>query len=103
MDDANSKDVTPRSHTQIDYDGRARHTEASVTQHSQSEMVDHPNHYTQGKIEVVDAINLLGLDYNEGNVLKYIARHEFKNGKEDIEKAIKYCQLMLDNYEEWYS
>ena len=100
MDDANSEDVTPLKPPTIDYDGRAAH---SVTQHSQKEMVNHPNHYTQGKIEVVDAINLLGLDYNEGNVLKYIARHKFKNGREDIEKAIKYCQLMLENYDEWYN
>lgn len=98
MDDANSKDVTPKMPHVIDYDGRAKYKDEQT-----EEMVNHPNHYTQGKIEVVDAINLLGLDYNEGNVLKYIARHKFKNGREDIEKAIKYCQLMLESYEEWYS
>ena len=61
-----------------------------------------PAHYVQGKIEVLDAIMQLGLDPCEGNVLKYISRHRMKGGKDDIRKAMTYCQMMLDNYETWY-
>ena len=44
----------------------------------------------------------LGLDPCEANVLKYICRHRMKGGKDDIRKAMTYCQMMLDNYESWY-
>ena len=36
------------------------------------EAVNHPPHYNQGKIEVIDAIEDWGLDFNAGNVVKYI-------------------------------
>lgn len=61
-----------------------------------------PDHYRQGKIEVLDAIMLLGLDPCAGNVLKYISRHQMKGGKEDLLKAREYINLMLEHYSEWY-
>lgn len=64
--------------------------------------ITRPAHYVQGKIEVLDAIMQLGLDPCEANVLKYICRHRMKGGKDDIRKAMTYCQMMLDNYESWY-
>jgi|TARA_R110000824_G_scaffold230129_5_gene417740 hypothetical protein len=64
--------------------------------------VTQPEHYVQGKVEVIDAIMLLGLDPCAGNVLKYIARFQMKGGRQDLEKARQYITLMLDNYEDWY-
>ena len=32
----------------------------------------------------------------EGNAIKYACRHKFKNGKQDIEKAIHYLQMVLE-------
>tara|TARA_R110002020_G_scaffold461858_1_gene681078 strand:- start:11 stop:259 length:249 start_codon:yes stop_codon:yes gene_type:complete len=61
-----------------------------------------PEHYVQGKVEVIDAIMLLGLDPCAANVLKYIARFKMKGGKEDLEKARQYVTLMIENYEAWY-
>lgn len=36
---------------------------------------------------------LLGL---ESNAIKYISRHRFKNGRQDIEKAIHCLQLLIE-------
>tara|TARA_R100000234_G_scaffold22080_2_gene12427 strand:+ start:24898 stop:25446 length:549 start_codon:yes stop_codon:yes gene_type:complete len=62
------------------------------------EMVNHPKHYNPGKIEVIDAIEDWRLDFNEGNVIKYIVRAKRKNNrKQDLQKALWYIQRMLDN------
>ena len=37
------------------------------------------------------------MDYCEANVIKYISRHKSKNGKQDILKAIHYCEMILEN------
>jgi hypothetical protein len=52
-----------------------------------SDPVNSPTHYTQGSMEVIEAIEGLTLDYHEGTVLKYIARWKYKNGLEDLRKA----------------
>ena len=58
--------------------------------------VEHPAHYTFGKIEVLDAIEDWGLDYHRGNILKYIVRAGKKGDKliEDLRKA----RFYLDRY-----
>ena len=54
-------------------------------------------HYKGCKIQPVEYIHANGLDYLEGNVIKYITRHRTKGeGKKDIEKAIHYAQLILE-------
>lgn len=62
--------------------------------------VNHPSHYNQAGIECIDAIRAaLGPNfkyYCQGNVMKYVWRHEYKNGKEDIDKAIVYLQWMRE-------
>lgn len=55
--------------------------------------VNHPSHYNQGKIEVIDYIEDKGFNFNLGNAIKYISRCEHKGKKkEDLEKAIWYIQ-----------
>ena len=71
--------------------------------------VNHPNHYTNGSIECIDAmVAAYGkdrvADYCIINAFKYIWRSEHKNGLEDIKKAIwylnKHVELKEDIYEE---
>lgn len=53
------------------------------------DMVNHPPHYKQGGIEVIDITRYLSFDI--GNAIKYILRHPFKNSpKQDLEKALWY-------------
>lgn len=53
------------------------------------------NHYKDNKIQVWDAINDWGLDYFSGNVIKYVARHQKKNGIEDLKKAQHYLDKLI--------
>jgi hypothetical protein len=57
--------------------------------------VEHPSHYTSGSIEVWDFIIDQGLNYFEGNVIKYISRWKKKNGLEDLKKAKAYLDKMI--------
>lgn len=61
--------------------------------------VNHPEHYTYGKIEVIDVIEAFNLDYKEGNIIKYILRHKHKNGLEDLKKARWYLDRIIENCE----
>lgn len=47
--------------------------------------VNHPSHYTDGRIEVIDFIEDKGLGFHLGNSVKYIARA----GKKDPDKAVE--------------
>jgi hypothetical protein len=61
-------------------------------------MVNHPDHYNKGTIEVIDAIEDWDLDFRLGNAVKYIARAGHKNDKvkQDLEKAIWYIKRFID-------
>lgn len=59
--------------------------------------VNHPKHYTFGRIEVIEVIEDWKMDYHLGNAVKYIARSPHKGEPEqDIKKAIWYLQRWLD-------
>ena len=58
-----------------------------------------PSYYTKG-IEVTKFAQSHGLSFAEGNIIKYIVRHKFKNGLEDLNKADKYLQLLKEGYTE---
>ena len=50
-------------------------------------------HYKARKIEAWDVIECWGLDFNLGNVVKYIARHgtvRSRKRREDLLKAVHY-------------
>lgn len=53
-----------------------------------NDMVNHPAHYTDGKIEVIDFIEDKKLNYHRGNALKYLCRA----GKKDPEKEVEDLQ-----------
>lgn len=72
----------------------------------ESDMVNHPNHYTNGNIEVIDYINDVcsGIEdgyqaYVVGNVIKYVSRAHLKNGVEDLKKAKWYLSDLIDRLE----
>jgi hypothetical protein len=62
--------------------------------------VNHPDHYTQGKIEMIDFILDQKLGYMEGNIVKYICRYRFKNGIEDLKKAQFYLDRLIKEQEQ---
>jgi hypothetical protein len=62
----------------------------------ESSAVMHPQHYNEGKFEVIDVIEDWKLGFNDGNAIKYIARHRYKgNPKEDLKKALWYLAREL--------
>ena len=64
------------------------------------EAVDHPPHYNKGKIEVIEAIEDWDLNFSEGTVIKYVARHRFKSEPlEDLRKAQWYLTRLIENLE----
>lgn len=53
--------------------------------------VSHPAHYTYGKIECIDYIDDKQLNFNLGNVVKYVTRAGHKiDAIEDLKKAAWY-------------
>lgn len=60
-----------------------------------SDNVNHPSHYTDGNIEVIDFIEDKKLGYHLGNAVKYISRAGKKDPDkyiEDLQKAVWYLQ-----------
>ena len=55
-------------------------------------------HYKQFKIQPMQFALENNLDAAQQNVIKYIMRHSFKNGKQDLEKAKHYIDLMIEFY-----
>lgn len=66
----------------------------------QNDPINHPSHYTSGKIEVIDFIEDQGFGFHLANAVKYICRAGKKDPSkeiEDLEKASWY----LNRYIEW--
>jgi len=64
-----------------------------------SQLVDHPPHYTSGKIETWNWIELGMTDdefrgYCKGNIYKYLQRYHMKGGLQDLDKAMAYIKRL---------
>lgn len=57
-------------------------------------------HYKSLPIQPGEYIRKNGIGWYEGNAIKYITRHKQKGGRQDIEKAIHYLELVLEEYED---
>jgi len=58
-----------------------------------------PNHYKQ-KVQPIDLIEAFDLNFNLGNVVKYVSRAGRKGDTlEDLEKAFYYLKRELEKYE----
>lgn len=68
----------------------------------QNDPVSHPSHYTDGNIEVIDYIEDKKLNFNLGNVVKYVSRAGKKDENktiEDLKKASWYLNREISNLE----
>jgi hypothetical protein len=60
--------------------------------------INHPAHYTAGGIETIDFIEAKKLNYNLGNVIKYLTRADHKGSKlEDLRKAQWYLTREINS------
>ena len=68
------------------------------------DMVNNPPHYNQHGIECLDAIRAAtgqGYQYYlQGNIIKYLWRYRYKNGKQDLQKALFYLEKMIEEVDE---
>ena len=66
--------------------------------------VDHPSHYNQGGVETIDNIKSItgeGFEgYLLGNTVKYIGRYKYKNGVEDLHKAVWHLEKLIKEIQE---
>lgn len=71
-----------------------------------NDIVNKPSHYTYGKIEIIEIVEQVTETYpthiafSIGNALKYICRAPFKNGVEDLKKAVWYLNRCIEKWEE---
>ena len=71
-----------------------------------TEKVNHPPHYTAGKVECIDALEAatMGLQGIEAvctaNAIKYLWRWKSKNGLEDLAKAKWYINKLAKHVAE---
>ena len=67
--------------------------------------VNHPQHYTQGGVECIDALaaatsGLTGIEaVCTANAIKYLWRWKWKNGVEDLRKAKWYIDRLIKKAE----
>ena len=63
------------------------------------ESVNHPSHYNQG-IETIDYIESHDMNFNIGNVIKYVSRAKHKDNElEDLKKARWYLDREIKKLE----
>ena len=66
----------------------------------ESDMVNHQPHYNQKGIECIDAIQAAtdtGFEYYlQGNIMKYLWRYRYKDGSQDLKKALWYLNKLIE-------
>ncbi len=67
-----------------------------ATERALDRQVGSTQHYKDFKIQPIEFITANKLSFIQGNVIKYICRYDKKNGKEDFDKAIHYCELLKE-------
>lgn len=73
-------------------------TPSEVT--SKEDMVNHPPHYTVGGVETIDFIEAKQLNFNLGNVVKYLSRAGEKgDALQDLQKARWYLNREIARVE----
>jgi hypothetical protein len=55
-----------------------------------------PKHYVNMKISPSEYITANGLEWEISNIVKYVSRYENKNGLEDLLKARKYLDMLIE-------
>lgn len=94
---------TPINMNHIDSNEEYDYKKDSIWRQKSEDKVNHPPHYCQGGIEVIDIIEsaVTGLEPFEafctGNAIKYLCRWKHKNGVEDLQKAIWYINKLIEH------
>jgi len=92
-----------RPNTVIDWDGPddvIEHPLAAVNKYhlgvKPSEQQIGGDHYKSMTIQPSEFIHRNNMNWCEGSAIKYICRHHLKGGKQDLEKAIHYLNLLIE-------
>ena len=87
------KKVTEQKWVELTYPG-----EAFISNSVPADPVNHPPHYRDGGIEVIDFIEAKDLNFRLANVVKYVSRAGKKNSDpvQDLEKAAWYLKREID-------
>ena len=54
------------------------------------------SHYRDMVIQPSEFINKNNIPFAEGNAIKYLCRHKQKGQREDLLKAIHYCEMAIE-------
>lgn len=54
------------------------------------------NHYKTMAIQPTEYIVKNGLNFVEGNIIKYVTRYKIKGGLEDLKKAQHYLSILIE-------
>lgn len=52
-------------------------------------------YYKDMSIQPVEFIHRNGVGFIEGSIIKYVCRYKFKNGKQDLEKAKHFLEMLI--------
>lgn len=58
-----------------------------------------PSYYNKENMSVIDIIDEYELNFNKGNIIKYVLRSGKKNKDteiQDLQKAMRYCQMEIE-------
>lgn len=58
-----------------------------------------PPYYNKANMSVIDIIDEYELNFNKGNIIKYVLRSGKKSKDteiQDLQKAIRYCQMEIE-------
>jgi hypothetical protein len=91
--DAGRNDFAPYGKGQPEF---RRMDITSATPGEPQDAVHKPKHYANYPIEPIHFILENKVPFCEANAIKYIMRHRMKNGREDIAKAIRYLEILLE-------
>lgn len=68
--------------------------------HEHDDVINQPAHYTgRGGIEPIAFVISNNMDFLEGNVIKYVYRYPTKHGVEDLRKARRYLDWLIEREE----
>lgn len=94
--------VYPSKNLNHSYKSYYEDNECDIHEYRATDNVNSPNHYKQGKQEVIEIIEEsatnypISVSYHIGNTIKYIMRAPFKGRmKEDLEKANWYLERAI--------
>lgn len=69
----------------------------NMAKKKEKDIINHPEHYTKGGIEVRDFIDSWNLDFNSGNIIKYVVRAPYKGTElQDLKKAQNYLNHLIE-------